>query len=126
MLARIVGIVVARIGERVRDARLVLVGGDGRRLHEEVITAGGRVRSGKYARWNIGETNDALDAAGYEPAGAAAEAHIAALWPRVADSVFAALEARSKERVESLVKKLDDAEAADRLWRDACGELLGL
>ncbi len=114
------GRVSARIGGTDLDelgvvayARLVLVGGDGRRLHEEVITAGGRVRSGSYARWNIGQTNDALDAATYEPAGAAAEAQIAALWPRIADSVYASLEARSDERLQSLMRRLGEREAAD-------------
>lgn len=97
----------------VAHARLVLVGGDGRRLHEEVITAGGRVRKGSYARWNIGETDQALRDAGYRRAGAKAEAEIAALWPKVADSVYSALEARAADRVESLRKRLAERESAD-------------
>lgn len=97
----------------VAYARLVLVGGDGRRLHEEVITAGGRVRSGSYARWNIGQTDEALASATYEPAGAGAEAHVVAVWPRIADSVYAALESRAQDRVDSLLRRLGEREAAD-------------
>lgn len=97
----------------VAHARLVLVGGDGRRLHEEVITAGGRVRKGSYARWNIGETDQAVRAASYERADARAEAEITALWPKVAEGVYAALETRAADRVESLRKRLADREALD-------------
>ncbi len=97
----------------VAYARLVLVGGDGRRLHEEVITAGGRVRSGSYARWNIGQTDEALAAATYRSAGAAAEAHVVAVWSRIAASVYTALEARAQDRVDSLMRRLGEREAAD-------------
>lgn len=97
----------------IAHARLVLVGGDGRRLHEEVITAGGRIRKGNYSRWNIGETDQAGRAAGFERADARAEAEIISLWPKVAESVYAALEARAADRVESLRKRLADREAAD-------------
>jgi superfamily II DNA or RNA helicase len=97
----------------VAFARLVLVGGDGRRLHEEVITAGGRVRNGNYARWNIGETEKATQEASYNQGTAQSEAHIAAVWPRIADNVYLALEARAKERVESLQRRLIERQEAD-------------
>lgn len=97
----------------VAYARLVLVGGDGRRLHEEIIAAGGRIRKGSYARWNIGETDTALTNATFTAVGAAAEAHIAAVWPKVVDSVFSALETRAKDRVESLQRRLAEREEAD-------------
>ena len=35
----------------VVHARLVLVGADGHRLHEEVFAAGGRIRGGRFARF---------------------------------------------------------------------------
>ena len=114
------GRVSARIGGAdledlgvVAFARLVLIGGDGRRLHEEVITAAGRVRNGSYARWNIGETDHAIQAASYEQAGGHAEAHIAAVWPRINESVYAALEARAKDRVDSLQRRLIERQDAD-------------
>jgi len=114
------GRVSARIGgESLEDlhvvayARLVLVGGDGRRLHEEVITAGGRVRDGRYARVNVGDTASVLAEATYDPAGPGAEARIVAVWPRIEDNVFAALEARARDRVESVVNTLADRERDD-------------
>jgi superfamily II DNA or RNA helicase len=97
----------------VAYARLVLVGGDGRRLHEEIITAGGRVRNGNYARWNIGETDQALHAATYTKADAHIEATVAALWTRIDEGIYAALEARAKDRVESLQKRLAEREATE-------------
>jgi hypothetical protein len=110
--ARVGGADLEDIGV-VAYARLVLVGGDGRRLHEEVITAGGRVRNGSYARWNIGQTDTALAASSYDSAGVAAEANIVALWPRVAESVYSALATRGDDRVESLKKRLAEREAQD-------------
>lgn len=71
------------------------------------------MRKGSYARWNIGETDQAVRAAGYERAGARAEAEIISLWPKVAEGVYAALETRAADRVESLRKRLADREDAD-------------
>jgi hypothetical protein len=61
----------------------------------------------------VGETQAALEAGSYEPAGAGAEAHIAALWPRIAESVYAALETRAKARVESLTSQLAERAESD-------------
>ena len=44
----------------VAHARLVVTGGDGHRLHEEVIQAGGRISRGRFARYNVGQVRDAL------------------------------------------------------------------
>jgi len=113
------GRVSARIGGEASEdlaivayARLVLVGGDGRRLHEEVITAAGRVRNGSYARWNIGQTDAALAEASYNRADSAAEARISAIWPKISESVYAALESRAEERISSLRSRL--AERAEQ------------
>lgn len=93
----------------VAYARLVLVGSDGRRLHEEVITAGGRVHNGRYARWKtVKETESNLAAASYTRAGEAVEQRIVDLWPDIADSVFAALEARATDRVGSVMRIITD------------------
>jgi hypothetical protein len=35
----------------VAHARLVIIGGDSRRLHEEIITAGGQIREGRFSRF---------------------------------------------------------------------------
>ena len=44
-------------------ARLVVIGGDSQRLHEEIITAGGEIREGRFRRLNVGEVQAALGAA---------------------------------------------------------------
>lgn len=110
--ARIAGTDLEDLGV-VAYARLILIGGDGRRLHEEVITAGGRVRNATYARWGVRETDAAIATATHSPGDAAAEAHIAAVWSRVEAPVFAALEARANERVDSLRRRLAEREEAD-------------
>ena len=38
----------------VAHARLVVIGGDSHRLHEEIITAGGFLKEGRFARMNVG------------------------------------------------------------------------
>jgi hypothetical protein len=49
-------------------ARLVVIGGDQNRLHEEIISAGGYLKEGKLARMNVGQVTAALNAAtGREP-----------------------------------------------------------
>lgn len=42
--------------------RLVVIGGDSQRLHEEVIVSGGVLREGRFSRMNVGEVRDALAA----------------------------------------------------------------
>lgn len=97
----------------VAYARLVVVGGDGRRLHEEVISAGGRVRKGRFARWNVGETKNAMQAATSDAAGEREDARVVALWPDIEGAVYASLDARGKERTEALQRKLAEREEAD-------------
>jgi len=47
---------------RIEDAhaRLVVIGGDTHRLHEEIITAGGFVKEGRFSRMNVGQISDTL------------------------------------------------------------------
>ena len=45
----------------VAHARLVVIGGDSHRLHEEIITAGGFIKEDRWvARLNVGEVETAL------------------------------------------------------------------
>ena len=54
-------------------ARLLMLGGDGQRLHEEILTAGGTLREGRFQRMNVGEVSRALEAALPEPASPAVQ-----------------------------------------------------
>src|SRR5439155_860369 len=51
----------------IAHARLVVLGGDDRRLHEEIVTAGGLLRDGRLSRFNVGQTEAALRAQTEKP-----------------------------------------------------------
>jgi hypothetical protein len=89
-------------------ARLVVVGGDGRRLHEEVIAAGGVMSAGTLRRLNVGELDQALHGVTTTPVPQPMRARLADLWPKHKESLFAALRARMKDRSEQLAKTLGD------------------
>lgn len=86
----------------VAHGRLVITGADGHRLHEEIITAGGRVRGGRFARMNVGETDQALAAAGDDVPDARQVAELADMWDDIADPLANALAYRARTRAESL------------------------
>ena len=97
--------------------RLVITGGDGHRLHEELIAAGGTLAGGRFRRLNVGQTEAALEAATDEPVPDRVWERLAAGWEKTEPSLRAAIEARAQERFESLASILEsradkDAEAA--------------
>ena len=92
----------------IAHGRIVVLGGDNHRLHEEIITAGGAFIEGRFSRLNVGETKAALQAATNIPAPAAIEARFQALWSKQRDSLLAALEARRVERTKNLEKNLEE------------------
>jgi superfamily II DNA or RNA helicase len=95
----------------IAHARLVLVGGDSQRLHEEVISAGGVIREGRLARLNVTQIRDAV-AAGLDTQPAeSVRRRLQELWPQLAGQMVRALEARSRDRTEAIQKAL--AERAD-------------
>ena len=87
-------------------ARYVLVGTDGVRLHEEMLHAGGWVnRDGWQERWASvqaqGETLRQALTAGV-PAPDHLRDEVSQAWPRIQQRLTASLEARAKERRDSL------------------------
>ena len=60
--ARLVPDTVLRDPAMIAHARLVVIGGDSHRLHEEIITAGGLLREGRFSRMNVGQVQEALAA----------------------------------------------------------------
>jgi superfamily II DNA or RNA helicase len=100
----------------VAHARLVVIGGDSQRLHEEVITAGGFIKEGKFARMKIGEMEDALTAATDKEPSAKMKETLLGLYPKLAASLATALQARTEDRTAGLQKKL--AERADKEAND--------
>ncbi len=92
----------------IAHARLLLLGGDSQRLHEELIAAGGYMREGRLVRMNVGQVQQALAAARSEPVSPQVQQRLQELWPEQRDPLMQALEARMKERAGSLKNLLDE------------------
>jgi superfamily II DNA or RNA helicase len=92
----------------IAHARLLLLGGDSQRLHEELIVAGGYLREGRLVRMNVGQAQRALAAARPDPAASAVQRRLKELWPSHRDPLMQALEARMKERTSSLQHFLEE------------------
>ena len=88
--------------------RVVLLGADGTRLHEEVITAGGSLKDGRFTRFNVGQTQALVSDALPDPVPEAMMDKLASLWPGHEAALQSALEARARERAEGLRKTLAD------------------
>jgi hypothetical protein len=88
--------------------RIVVLGSDQHRLHEEVIFAGGSLKDGRFSRMNLSQIQAALDGATDQPAPSYVEASFKRLWSKIESQVIQALEARMRDRSESLKKQLDD------------------
>ena len=114
---------LARVGSiRVHDpavkdevlaaySRLVLIGADGKRLHEELVPSGGTLRGGSFNRLGVSDLATTLDAAlgpDAHPTGASDTARqtLMAAWPKVSRNLQAAIDVRAKERQESLERAL--------------------
>lgn len=92
-------------------SRLVLVGADGKRLHEELFAAGGWLRGASFARLGVTELAGILDAAlgpdaTPQETPPAVRDGLAATWPKIAGSLDAAITARARERETSLARSL--------------------
>jgi len=96
----------------IAHARLVLIGGDSQRLHEEIITAGGILKEGRFSRLNVGQIRDALAAATPAEPPESVKQRLADLWPKYQEALIASLEARMRDRTDGLQKNL--AERADK------------
>lgn len=93
----------------VAHARLVLVGGSGVRLHEEIISAGGLIQDGKgLRRFNVGETRSALEAGTEKGISPKMRSQLQTLWPKLETSLLQAMEARMKDRLEGMRKLLEE------------------
>lgn len=90
----------------IAHGRLVVLGADNRRLHEEVISAGGYLREGRFARMNVSETAAALEAALPTLVPQAVQQRLQKIWPSHKDALSSALETRMRERTKNLGDKL--------------------
>jgi len=97
----------------VAHGRLVITGGDGHRLHEELVEAGGTIRDGRFARLGVTDLDAALAAATAEPSPAGVYRQVISSWDLHSQPLFVALERRARDRTESLKKALADREQED-------------
>jgi superfamily II DNA or RNA helicase len=88
--------------------RLLVLGGDNQRIHEEIIIAGGQIREGRFSRMNIGEVQSAAAAASNERAPGFIEDRLKELWAKIEAPLAQALEARMTEKTKNLQKFLDE------------------
>lgn len=93
----------------IAHARIVVSGSDGRRLHEEVIYAGGRLPAkGRFTRIDtLEELRSMLAAPRTGEAGALVQEQLEGSWDRAREPLFAALEARAATRFEALQRTLE-------------------
>jgi ERCC4-related helicase len=92
----------------VAHGRLVILGGDNRRLHEEILDAGGYLREGRFVRMNVTETRQALSLVTDTDAPARVKESLARLWDSYAEQLLKSLENRMRERISGLQKALGD------------------
>lgn len=108
--ARLVPDTVLRDPAMIAHARLVVVGGDCHRLHEEIITAGGLLREGRFSRMKVGEVDSALAAAMPDEPSEKVKEILLQLYRNNLPSLSLALEARMGDRTKGLAKALAERE----------------
>lgn len=106
--ARLIPDTVANSPVVVAHGRLVVLGGDNQRLHEEIIMAGGALKEGRLSRLNVGETKAVMDAALAQSPEESTLRLLKSLWPNLSSSLMQALEARMADRTKGLQKMLDE------------------
>jgi hypothetical protein len=92
----------------VAHGRIVVLGGDNHRIHEEIITAGGAIIEGRFTRLNVGDTKAALQAATDVPVPENIQMRFRVLWPKHQEPLMTALEARRVERTKNLEKNFEE------------------
>lgn len=88
--------------------RLVVLGGDTHRLHEEIIFTGGTIKDGRYARLGILELEKLWAAAQNKEFPAEALKGLINLWPKHYDQVDKSLAVRMQERTKNLQDKFNE------------------
>ena len=92
----------------IAHARLVVLGGDSQRLHEEIIATGGEIREGRFRRMNVSQVATALEAASPRGPSENVKQRLVELWPTLKSSLVQSLEVRMRDRMGGLEKFLAD------------------
>lgn len=93
----------------VAYGRLVVLGGDQQRLHEEVITAGGMLKEGRFSRFkSLLAMRQAMDAVLPGAVPDRIKQQLVDIWDNYAAPLMQSLEVRQAERTASLEKALQE------------------
>ena len=92
----------------IAHARLVVIGGDSHRLHEEIITAGGILKEGRFTRLNVGEVDKLLSETASGQPSDSMQKHLLELWEKIATPLGQSLDGRMNDRTSGLKKKLSE------------------
>ncbi|MGB3403911.1 MAG: DISARM system SNF2-like helicase DrmD [Microcoleaceae cyanobacterium] len=106
--ARIVPSSVLEAPAVIAHGRLVVLGGDQQRLHEEIIVAGGLLKAGRFSRLNPTAIEKALAVATLDPVPEAMQQQLIALWDKYNEPLLNSLDVRMKDRQQSLEKSLQE------------------
>jgi superfamily II DNA or RNA helicase len=105
--ARVIGNNIIESPATVAFARLVVIGGDSVRLHEEIITAGGAIQHGKWSgRLPEARLNDALSAMTDDMPSQKVQDTLLAIYSQLTGQLAQSLEARMKERKAAIYRTL--------------------
>lgn len=97
-------------------ARLVVIGQDRHKLHEEIVRAGGVIRQGRFSRLNITHIESVLEKARRVLPARNILEDLKGVWPKIEDSLVQALESRKDDRMHHLENTLErrrDKDVAD-------------
>lgn len=100
---------MAEVPVAIAHGRLVVLGGDNKRLHEELIFAGGELREGRFTRiQQLGRLEQLLAAGSDEAVSTSMQDRLRGLWPEHRPNLLRALETRSDDRTKTLQNRLDE------------------
>ncbi len=98
----------------IAHARLVVIGGDSHRLHEEVIVAGGTIDKGRFQRMRtLKEMDESLAGVTCRLPSETVRQTLLGLYPSLVPSLTQALEARMRDRIDGLQRKLGERAAKE-------------
>jgi superfamily II DNA or RNA helicase len=87
--------------------RLVVLGGDAQRIHEEIVSAGGTLREGRFRRFDTrAELDRVLGGSAPGSVSDGLKGAFGELWDKVGPGLQTALDVRMKERIQTLDSRL--------------------
>lgn len=92
----------------IAHARLVVIGGDQHRLHEEIIAAGGFLREGRFSRMNVGQIAKTMEGSTeHEPSDEMKE-RLIGMYEKIMPQLMQSLEVRRSDRMSGVQKLLEE------------------